>query len=41
MTSTGNVTRFEITTNDTTASRTFNEGLFGRQRFGPPATPSA
>lgn len=36
MTSTGKVTWFEITTNDTTAARTFYEGLFGWQAQGDP-----
>ena len=36
MTSTGKVTWFEITTNDTTAARAFYEGLFGWQAQGDP-----
>jgi uncharacterized protein len=36
MASTGKVTWFEITTNDTTAARDFYEGLFGWQAQGDP-----
>jgi predicted enzyme related to lactoylglutathione lyase len=46
MTPTGKVTWFEITTNDTTAARTFylrdlDGNLFSIYRFGPPTTASA